>query len=197
MTHPRQHLTTKPTKGLDYIQRQVANSQLAIFVFGGAILEVLLSLKQIPLAVYYFASASIILLPTDALSAVSVFVVPLVYCSIISSYVSPKRIVSPLLVQVGAVLIASVFILNGVYAEYQSISISIPLTTVFAFTAVSLGISVGLWAVVGLLQGFFVRWLVGLNLLSINEKRYGLNAPMDAIISTFEDNESCSSSRAT
>ncbi len=43
---------------------------------------------------------------------------------------------------------------------------------------------------VGLLQGFFVRWVVGLNLLSISEKRYGFNAPMDAIISTFEDNDS-------
>ncbi len=132
-----------------YIQRQVADSQLAILVFGGAILELLLSFRQVPPASYYFASIPIILLPSDALSLVSTFLIPLVYCSIISSFVSPKRIVSPLLMQIGATLIASAFVLNGIYGIYQngaSFIGSIPITTVIGLTATSIGISVVLWA---------------------------------------------------
>lgn len=165
------------------IERQYTLVGLVVFTFVGIVIQVLFLTEQLIAAPNQLNSPSpvISLIPTDVLSAVAYLLWPVLYCSVVSLIPKPKRIVSPLYIQIGTVSLSLLIIAN--YAiNSQMITTPVFTENLLAFLFV--------WMLVLGFAGFFqlvvVRWVVGLNSEDLdNRMTYLINGELEIVRKAF------------
>jgi hypothetical protein len=115
--------------------------------------------------------------------------VPVVYCIIVSYWFEPKRIVSPLNIQLGTVAIGTIMVVDRVlfqayyYTPFpQPQGATIAVTLLYWFTAAFVSA-----VVIGAYQTRMVRWWVGLNLEDYDRVTYVINDDFDSLADAFDD----------
>jgi hypothetical protein len=141
-----------------------------------ALTEAYISTLQTKNPQYFFPPTSI---------TVAVFVVlPLVYCTIASLFFRPKRIVSPLLVQIGTMVVFSTVVIvqattsNALSftspATYQNVVTNLIFIAMIAF-------------IVGFMQEVIVKWVVALNFDSVDRATFTVEmTPKDFLTTTYD-----------
>lgn len=104
----------------------------------------------------------------------------IIYCTTFSILFRPKRIVSPVNVQIGTGIAVSFIVFYGMVAAmkattmYQTLIFLGNLTLAMFFLTLFL-------VVIGAFQLIFVRWLVGLNLVGMDRKSYSIDGDVEAV----------------
>lgn len=128
--------------------------------------------------------------PMDILNFVGAYLlVPLAYCIILSYAFDPKRIVSPLNIQIGTVAIGTIILLNRVmFQTYYYTPFPPPQGAVIAGTFL-FWLSVALLSamIIGAYQTRIVSWWVGLNLEDYDRVTYVINDDFNAVAAAFDD----------
>ena len=107
-------------------------------------------------------------------------VLTIIYCTIFSILFRPKRIVSPVNVQIGTGVAVSFVVFYGMVTTmnaatiFQTLTFLGNLAVVMTFLMLFLG-------VIGAFQLIFVRWLVGLNLVGMDRKSYSIDGDVEAV----------------
>jgi len=167
------------------IERQHASVGLVVFTFVGIVIQVLFLTEQLITAPNQLnlPSPAISLIPTDVLSAVAYLLWPVLYCSVASLVPKPKRIVSPVYIQIGTVSLSLLIIAN--YAiNSQMITTPVFTENLFGFLFAWMLVL----AFVGFLQLVVVRWVVGLNSEDLdNRTTYSINAEFEIARKAFNE----------
>lgn len=115
------------------------------------------------------------LYPLDLLSFALVLIFPIAYSVVSSLFFEVRRIVSPLYIQLGTVAVGSILILDGVFR-----SLYLPVASPFFPTLVigysfTVPISVIYMFLVGFIQTWVARWVVGSNFDGLAQVSYSVN----------------------
>lgn len=112
-------------------------------------------------------------------SLIGYFAVPIILCTVFSIVFQPKRIVSPINVQIGtSVGISMILLYNWGTAQFTGASQAQNELGILAAGLIILSVVL---VVVGLFQFIIVRSLVGINLVSTDRKSYSIDGNVEAI----------------
>jgi hypothetical protein len=109
-----------------------------------------------------------------------------IYCIILSLSFNPKRIVSPINVQIGSSVVLSILLIA--YEIRNSVANTLA-EALNLLTALGIVISFLVFFLValGFFQFFFVRWVVALNFESVDRLSYSINAKTEEVMSIMDD----------
>jgi hypothetical protein len=140
--------------------------------------QVLLFATVIVENLFPLQSSVMILFPDNRLILAAYILMPIIYCTIASLLFHPKRIVSPLNVQIGTIVVfMSIMIYNALSA------VPMPNASTFIGNLIGSLLFVSVISIaVGLIQLKFVRWVIGLNLDSMDRATFLINGkPKDML----------------
>lgn len=116
---------------------------------------------------------------------VSYFILTIVYCTITSLLFRPKRIVSPVNIQIGTVVSISLILI------YRMMTVTNPQTLSQAATIIgnltfSIAFLTMILIIAGAYQLFVVDWLVGLNFIGLEQKTFSISGNMQTVVNNLE-----------
>ncbi len=117
---------------------------------------------------------------------VGYFVLTIVYCVLASLAFHPKRIISPINVQIGTIVVISAILFSAelmssrIYSTSQALSI----VTNVLFLSVLLAVVLG---VIGFIQFLIVLWAIGLNFENVERVSFSVNTKSEEVISVLGD----------
>ena len=101
------------------------------------------------------------------------FSLPIIYCIIISLLFQPKRLVSPINIQIGSFALFSIFVINSyldsTQKNYENLFIVMSLIAIYIMT-------------IGFIQFFIVRWVIGLNYNDSDRRAFTINGSPKEIV---------------
>jgi hypothetical protein len=177
-------LTLQRLYGLEEKLRAVsATLSIAILTALGIAVQVVVSLSVNGNAVFQIGQTPINVAPLLSPSFVlTLMFFPVIYCSLVSVRLIPKRIVSPFNIQLGTFVVNTILVLEiyfrnnwfalGMQPFYATI---VPFILFFGFVA---GFFQG---ALGFFQTLFVRWFVGLNIGELTPQNYTVSTSLRAI----------------
>ena len=112
------------------------------------------------------------IIQTDLILLIGFILLPIIYSIYISLILTPKRIVNPLYIQIGAFFIFSWAVINNALTESAMIT-----SQTFANLFIGLFFVAMYIGLIGFIQYIFVWWVIGLNYESSNQCSYLINCP--------------------
>jgi len=117
----------------------------------------------------------LILFQNSLIILIGYILLPIIYCITISLLFKPKRIVSPMNIQIGTYVLFSIIFIYSYLEhsmtelEFEGVFFSLFIIFIFIMS-------------IAFIQFFFVRWVIGLNLDETDRKSFLINAPSKDII---------------
>lgn len=186
------------TKGKENLLERIKNSQTTLTLIVATIIlipiEVVLFYAGVLVSINQTASNATFVLTDYGVWYLSGFaVLPILYCIAASLFFSPKRIVSPLNIQIFAWMtfaaIEFLHMYNTLYIGYYIPTTSM-INTMFSQWVFVAFILCFVFIFAGFVQLFIVRLVVGPNLIGVSRKTYFINANfkiVDDVIGKVED----------
>ena len=153
---------------------------VATFLIMGLQVAALIPLTSLPLE--FLMTESVIIYPTNIPYLVAYFTIPLFFYIGVSLLLNPKRIISPLLAQIGTIALVTIIL------AFKASMISISTSDQMMVLIQSLASTISFWAMLlveaGVIQLLFVRWVVGLSFDNVDRESYLVEgkSPQDVIV---------------
>lgn len=177
---------------LSGIERTNATDQaiITVFIFCGGVIQILPTIASLPVLLTELTSSSTTLLfPADLAGILAYFVTTLAYCYVVAQVLIPRRMPSPILIQLVGVFLTFVIVLAsfvGLYAS-QLQKNSLFYTVLASQLAISLLIS-GIFAfLIGLIQYLLLRRILGLSFNSIDTETFFVDSPYSDTLHILQD----------
>ena len=120
------------------------------------------------------------LFPESQFVMVIYVLLPIFYCIIVSLFFHPKRLISPINVQIGTVIVYSTIVIY-----HSSTLVDLTFTTYLNLFG-SIFILASIAIMIGIFQFIIVRWVVGLNLDSVDRSSYIINGKLKDIMKALD-----------
>lgn len=121
----------------------------------------------------------------DSTFLLVILLLPIVYCSILSLTVFPKRIISPFNIQLGTFAVNAIIVVDlflRLYSGYMSPAGSWVIVGTLAFYGLAAGF---FQCLLGFFQTVFVRWFVGLNIGNLVAQTYTVTTDFQTMRKTL------------
>ena len=167
-----------------YLKGERQTLRLWFLTFAGVVFEIIPAVPTLSATVSQLKTSGVIPFTTDLGVLVWYLIGPMLYCALLSFSFEPKRIVSPMNIQIGTVGVSAILIADSALRGQPFPSSS------FIFNyGLSFGLSLLLLMVVGAVQSRFVHWIVGLNgVEGLPEVVYSVNLKYDTLVQAIDEN---------
>ena len=170
-------------KILEKLEKESSTIGLVILTFLLISIQIIFFIPNLIQPIVFEENNAKIFLPTTPILIIIYFILPIIYCTIISILFKPKRILSPIYVQIGTIAFLLFLIIFKVTIstniQYPENLLSILISTIFLnmFFAVY----------IGFFQLLVIKWVVGLNFDSVDQKTYKIEGvSLDKLIEFLE-----------
>ncbi len=172
--------------------------RLGVLTLLGTTIELIIALPVISIVLTQLTIPAPIITSNQSLFLISpagytligmYILVPTIYCVFVSLLLRPKRIVSPLNIQLGVLSIGGILVLDKVvFPAGYLIALPVPqqVSVITAF-GIQMFLAGMMTVVLGFLQTIVVRWWVGFNLEELDRVSYTINDSLDFVKGQFND----------
>jgi hypothetical protein len=168
---------------------RIRKSQTTISMFFATILIIPFQVLILGYAVIQsidIETAKIVFPQSVYLYLIGYSVLTVIYCIVVSLLFNPKRLVSPINVQIGSAITISILIIAYELRFIESYSAAQAFAQFFAIAFI-VGMSVFFLVALGYFQYFVVRWVVALNFDSVDRLSFSINAKTEEVMSALGD----------
>ena len=180
--------TAQPDRFLEIRKRDYLLSRTLIVTYLGIAFQLFIVIPSFPSMLQFLNSNSIaFLFPYNATAFVFYFVFTIFYTYFVTTIFRPRRLVSPLWIQMGAVVTTGLVLLVDVFVYYGSPTLQLRYFQVavdFSFTLVLSGM---IAFMAGFAQYLFVRRIIGLSFENIDERSYTVAKSFETVSKTLTD----------